>query len=483
MYLGIDLGTSGVKAVLVNDQGLLVGEGRAALAIHRPHPLWSEQNPADWWTATLQAVGSLDPKLRTQVRAVGLSGQMHGAVLLDKARQVIRPAILWNDGRCAAECEALTRSEPRFHSLGGNLVMPGFTAPKLAWVRDHEPQAFGRIDLVLLPKDYLRLVMTGEAASDLSDASGTLWVDVAKRAWSAPLLAACSLEESQMPRLCEGSEQTGLLTAKAAAALGLPRVPVAAGGGDNAAGAVGAGVIAGGEALLSLGTSGVIFAATDAFAPNVAGAVHAFCHALPGRWHQMSVMLSAAACLDWVARLTGQDSVPQMLTALSAQDEGGGGEIFLPYLSGERTPHNNPGAMGVFFGLTGETTGPDLCRAVLEGVAFGLADGLDALGAAGTRLDTLSVIGGGARSPYWGRILASTLNTSLVYRDGGEVGPAFGAARLARLCLGEDAIADICTAPPVHSLIAPDQETQNRLAPRRSRFSALYGALVPLFES
>ena len=483
MYLGIDIGTSAVKAVLMGDDGAVAGEARAALSVSRPQPLWSEQDPAHWWGAVHDAVLQLEPGLRRRVRAVGLSGQMHGAVLLDKARQVLRPAILWNDGRCAAECAQLLEREPRAHALTGNPILPGFTAPKLAWVRNHEPQVWREIDLVLLPKDYVRLRMTGEAATDLSDASGTLWVDVGARRWSPEMLAATELDVANMPRLAEGTDQTGVLSAEVASAWGMDRVPVAAGGGDNAAGAVGVGVVEDGDALLSLGTSGVIFAATEAFRPNVTGTVHAFCHALPGVWHQMSVMLSAAACLDFTAALTGSGDVGAMLTDLEASGLQDTAELFLPYLSGERTPHNDPRATGVFFGLTPSTDARALALATLQGVAMGLADGLDVLQDAGTVLDRINVIGGGSRSAYWGGILASALGKTLVYRDGGEVGPSYGAARLARLCLGEDSVEAVCTAPPIAAVIEPDPRLADLIAAKRVRFKRLYSTLQPLFAA
>ncbi|HEX4097654.1 MAG TPA: xylulokinase, partial [Caulobacteraceae bacterium] len=389
---------------------------------------------------------------------------------------------LWNDGRCAVECEELLAREPRAHALTGNPILPGFTAPKLAWVRKHEPEVWRRLDLVLLPKDYVRLKMTGEAASDLSDASGMLWVDVGARRWSPEMLAATELDIRNMPVLVEGTDQTGLLSAEVAAAWGMDRVPVAGGGGDNAAGAVGVGVIHDGDALLSLGTSGVIFAATESFRPNVTGTVHAFCHALPGLWHQMSVMLSAASCLDFTASLTGRGDVGAMLADLEASGLHDTPELFLPYLTGERTPHNDPRAAGVFFGLTPSTDARALALATLQGVAMGLADGLEVLQDAGTALDQISVIGGGSRSAYWGRILASALGKTLVYRDGGDVGPSYGAARLARLCLGEDSIEDVCTAPPISAIIEPDPTMTDRLAAKRTRFKALYKTLQPLFS-
>ena len=481
MYLGIDIGTSAVKAVLVDQGGTVVGESRAPLDISRPHPLWSEQDPADWWSAVNTAVAQLESGPRRKVQAVGLTGQMHGAVLLDKARRVLRPAILWNDGRSARECEELLRREPRAHALTGNPILPGFTAPKLAWVRKHEPDVWGALDLVLLPKDYVRLRMTGEAASDLSDAAGTLWVDVGARAWSPEMLAATDLDIGNMPRLVEGTEQTGVLRAELAEAWGMDRVPVAGGGGDNAAGAVGVGVIHDGDALLSLGTSGVIFAATETFRPNVGGTVHTFCHALPGRWHQMSVMLNAASCLDWTAALTGRTGVAEMLADLQKSGATDTPELFLPYLTGERTPHNDPLAKGVFFGLTPSTDPRALALATLQGVAMALADGLDVLMEAGTRFDAISVIGGGSRSTYWGVILASALGKPLVYRDGGDVGPSYGAARLARLCIGDGNVDDVCTSPPIHAVIEPDRAMADLLAAKRMRFKRLYQTLKPLF--
>jgi xylulokinase len=483
MYLGIDAGTSGIKAVIVDDMGAVVSESRAALSVSHPHPLWSEQDPSDWWSATNSAVSQLDAASRAKVRAIGLSGQMHGAVLLNKARKVIRPAILWNDGRSGAECDELLRREPRAHELTGNLIMPGFTAPKLLWVRKHEPAAWDEIDLVLLPKDYIRLRMTGEAATDLSDASGTLWVDVAKRAWSTEMLTACELTTNQMPRLGEGTMPTGILRDELAEAWGMARVPVCAGGGDNAAGAVGVGVIHDGDALLSLGTSGVLFAATSQFRPNVEGTVHAFCHALPDLWHQMSVMLNCASCIDWVVALTNSGSVESVLSTLENSGRGDTPELFLPYLTGERTPHNDPFAKGVFFGLTASTDALALVLATLQGVALGLADGMDVLTDAGTRFDAITVIGGGSRSAYWGRILASALNKPLIYRSGADLGPAYGAARLARLSIGEGDVESVCTAPAIASVIEPDRGLSDTLAAKRAAFKALYHDLKPLFRA
>ena len=481
MYLGIDIGTSSVKALLLDDAGNVVGTSSAEIPISRPRPLWSEQKPADWWTATNMAVAGLDVNKRHKVRAVGLSGQMHGATLLDKSLTPLRPAILWNDGRSIVESADLQAREPDFVTEGGNIVMPGFTAPKLEWVRRHEPDVFARIHKVLLPKDYVRLRMTGEIASDMSDSAGTLWMDVAKRRWHAPLLAACGLSEDQMPKLYEGPEETGMLRQEAAEAWGMERVPVVAGGGDNAAGAVGVGVVDEGDALLSLGTSGVIFVAGNKFRSNPGSAAHAFCHALPDRWHLMSVMLSAASCLDWACRATGTKNAETLIEKAEQDGTIAGQEVFLPYLSGERTPHNNPYASGVLFGLTHDSGTAQIAQAVLEGVAFGMADGLDALLACGIDIKSISVIGGGSQSAYWGRILAAVLKRPLFYRDGASSGPALGAARLARYSPTPLPYEDAFAAPATTNVIEPHDADVDRLETKRRKFTRLYGALSDEF--
>ncbi len=362
--------------------------------------------------------------------------------------------------------------------------MPGFTAPKLLWVEEHEPDVFRRVARVLLPKDYLRLRLCGEYASDVSDASGTLWLDVGRRRWSEVMLEATHLPASAMPALCEGVHATGTLRGDLASAWGMPAdVVIAGGGGDNAAGAVGVGVVRPGRAFLSLGTSGVYFVAGDRFAPNPDGGVHAFCHCLPGMWHQMSVILSAASCLSWAAAATGAASEAALLEEIEA----GGGDpshvLFLPYLSGERTPHNDPDAKGVWFGLRHDTTRADLGRAVLEGVAFAFADGQRALQDAGTEIDRVVVIGGGARSPLWGRILASVLDVPLRYAAAGEVGPAFGAARLARLAAtGEDPGA-VCGEPPIERQIEPEPALRERYRERLDVYRRLYRQLRDVFAA
>jgi xylulokinase len=480
MFLGIDLGTSAVKVLLIDDRQREIGQASVPLEVDRPQPLWAEQDPEAWWRATGAAVALLrrqHPAELETVRGIGLAGQMHGAVLLGGRDQVLRPAILWNDGRSAEQCATLERAEPRTHAITGNLAMPGFTAPKLPWVAEHEPEVFGKLRKVLLPKDYLRLRLSGDYVSDMSDAAGTLWLDVGKRAWSEVMLSATGLSLDAMPRLVEGSQPGGELRADIARAWGMrPGAVIAGGAGDNAAGAVGAGVIRPGQAFLSLGTSGVYFVAGDRFSPNPERAVHTFCHCLPATWHQMSVILSAAACLSWIAGVTGAGSEAELLAEVEA-DERDHGVVFLPYLSGERTPHNDARAKGVFFGLTHETTRAALGRAVLEGVAFALADGQQALLESGAAIGDVSVIGGGARSALWGRILASALDRPLSYHRGGDLGPAFGAARLGRLaCTGEDP-AEVCSAPPLERVVEPEPVLRDRYRKRMGLFRELYQTL------
>lgn len=481
MYLGIDIGTSGVKAMLIDADNVIQAQANAPLDVARPHPLWSEQHPEDWWSATQAAVLDLPAPLRRNVRAIGLSGQMHGATVLGKDDRPLRPAILWNDGRSHAQCTTLKNRIPNIEAVTGNLVMPGFTAPKLIWLRDHERDVFDKIKTVLLPKDYVRLRMTGEKASDLSDSAGTSWLDVASRKWSIDALAACDLSPTAMPRLHEGCEVTGQLHPELARSWGMDPVPVAAGGGDNAAGAVGVGAVDDGEGLISLGTSGVIFLAGRAFHPAPARAVHAFCHALPDRWHQMSVMLSAASCVDWAARLAQMGRAADLIERAEARGRLDGPEIFLPYLSGERTPHNDPHARGVLFGLDHDSDPAALGQAVMEGVAFAFADGLDALLSSGSSVTTLTAIGGGSRSRYWGRILSAALKRPLILREGGDNGPAFGAAKLARLAAGDGVPDDILAAPSVIDVIESEAADIDCLLEKRSKFSALYNALKSQF--
>ncbi|MBW2270300.1 MAG: xylulokinase [Deltaproteobacteria bacterium] len=486
MFLGIDLGTSSVKALLLDHEGTVVSQGSAPLDVQHAHPLWSEQDPSAWWHATDQAVRAASSRIEgglRGLRAIGLSGQMHGATLLDDSDRPLRPAILWNDGRSQAQCETLERAVPRSREITGNLAMPGFTAPKLVWLREHEPDCHERVSKVLLPKDYLRLLLTGDHATDLSDASGTLWLDVARRQWSQEMLEACGLSLDAMPSLFEGPEVTGALRAEVARDWGCEAVPVVAGGGDQAAGAIGAGVVRPGQASLSLGTSGVYFVAGDRFQSNPSQAVHAFCHCLPGTWHQMSVLLSAASCLAWICKLTGASDEASLLDEVARVDRPSERLLFLPYLSGERTPHNDPHATGVIVGIDHDCGRAALTRAVLEGVAFAFADAQRVLLDAGSKIETVSVIGGGARSPLWGRILASALERPLIYRRGGEVCSALGAARLARLGVTGESLESVCAPLPEDFVAEPDPAWVAHARERLPRFRALYRDLRDSFPS
>ncbi len=488
MYLGIDLGTSEVKLLLLDGGAGIVGQAGSPLSVSRPQPLWAEQSPEDWWQATERAVAQLraaHPDAFARVRAIGLSGQMHGAVLLGEGDQVLRPAILWNDGRSHAECAELTARAPMLHAVAGNLAMPGFTAPKLLWVEKHEPEIFARTRCVLLPKDWLRLRLSGEKVSEPSDAAGTLWLDVAARDWSDALLEACHLSRAHMPRLVESNQPSGVLRPELARAWGLgPEVVIAGGAGDNAASAIGIGATRPGDGFLSLGTSGVLFVVNDRYRPNPASAVHAFCHALPQRWHQMSVMLSAASCLKWFVRLSGAVDEAALLAEVASLPADGltNAPLFLPYLAGERTPHNNPFAQGVLFSMTHETTRAACGYAVLEGVAFGLADGLAALQASGTEVGGLSLVGGGARSGLWAQLLADALGVEMRVHAGGEAGGALGAARLAWMAAGgrED---DVCPPPDLAASYRPRSLHQEMLQPRLERFRQVYQRVVPMFAA
>ena len=488
MYLGIDLGTSAVKAILLRDDGTLAAQASAPMDVSRPHPTWSEQDPEDWWNAVESAIGQLrklDADALGAVTGVGLSGQMHGATLLDSKGKVLRPAILWNDGRSGPECAEIEAAVKESRAFTGNMAMPGFTAPKLQWVRTHEADIFKNIAMVLLPKDYLRNRMTGDYASEMSDSAGTLCLDVGKRDWSDPMLKATGLSREHMPRLFEGSEPTGILRDDIAKAWGLKPVPVAGGGGDQAAGAIGAGVIAPGQAFVSLGTSGVYFVADNQYRPNPDGGVHTFCHALPKTWHQMAVILSAASSLTWVTKVTGAKDEGALVSEVEEAARRGhrfdASPIFLPYLSGERTPHNDPLARGAFHGISYDTERVDLAWAVLEGVAFALAEGQQALLDAGTRIDEASVIGGGSKGAFWGDILAAALDRTLIYRQAADVGPALGAARLARLAVTKDDPAAVCTEPPVERRVEPKASLREVVAPRYELYRGLYRDLRESF--
>ncbi|HBC8868360.1 TPA: xylulokinase [Proteus mirabilis] len=476
MYLGLDLGTSSVKAIIMNEQGDVVASHSIPLTLSRPHPQWSEQDPQAWWQATDEAIKQLSrTQPMEQIQAIGLSGQMHGAVLLDAQQNILRPAILWNDGRSVKQCLRLAKQYPQFKEITGNLVMPGFTAPKLQWVAENEAEIFCQIAHVLLPKDFLRWKMSGNFASDMSDAAGTLWLDMQKRDWSDELLAATGLSRCQMPTLFEGNQITGYLLPEIAKKWQMKQVPIIAGGGDNAAGAIGVGVYQPGQGMLSLGTSGVYFVVSEKFLQNSDNAVHSFCHALPQTWHLMSVILSAASCLDWVCQLTGISDVGAMFKEIEQHAHSDSSLLFLPYLSGERTPYNNADAKGVFWGLTHQHQRADLCRAVLEGVSFALRQGIEVADKAGQHADNITLIGGGARSEYWRQLLADITGKTLDYRQGGDVGPALGAARLAQLAINPAHLSQIILSQPkLETHHVPNLEKHKAYQDKYNAFKKLY---------
>lgn len=477
MYIGLDIGTSSVKAVLFDAAQGLVSDRSVELTVSRPHSGWSEQDPDDWWRAVEAVLDSLaadQPRAMSGVRGIGLSGQMHGATLLDASDQPLRPCILWNDGRADLEAGMLD-ADARVHT--GNPAFAGFTAPKLMWAATHEPEVFAKTETILLPKDYVRMKLTGDRATDMSDASGTLWLDVAGRKWSAHMLARCDLDERQMPELYEGTEVTGTVLPDLSARWGMTAGPVivAAGGGDNAASACGLGTVANGSGFLSLGTSGVIFVSGLAeFAPDKA--VHAFCHALPGQWHQMGVMLSAASALDWLAGVVDRP-VADLLAGLPASARAPVQPLFLPYLSGERTPCNDVSIRGAFAGLGHETSREEMVQAVLEGVAFGMADCRDALT---QEVSLLVAAGGGSRSRYWLSLLANVLDQEIAVPAAGELGAAFGAARLGLIAAENADPMSICTLPQMTETIAPDEKLGAAFRQARGRWQTLYPALKEL---
>jgi len=476
-YIGIDIGTSSVKAALFDDAQRLIGQTSQPLDVRRRNPGWSEQDPADWWSAVETTLDALAARHGLAgLRGIGLSGQMHGAVCLDVDEQVMRPAILWNDGRAAAECAEIEAAFPRAREVAGNIAMAGFTAPKLAWMRKHEPQLFEHVSMVLLPKDYVRFRLTGHHVSDMSDSAGTLWLDVAARDWSDDLLEATGLSRAQMPRLVEGSAPSGELSPALAARWRVTGPCVVAGGaGDNAAAACGVGVVTPGSAFVSLGTSGVLFVSNAAFSPNTSGAVHAFCHAIPDTWHQMGVILSAADSLEWLSRIAGQSAAALIsdmgpVTAPSPV-------TFLPYLSGERTPHNDPGARGAFVGIAQSHGVRDLTQAVMEGVAYAFADCQAALAAAGTDFDDALAVGGGSRSDEWLRIIATVLDRPLRLAADSGIVAALGAARLA-ICAAEGASPhDVCAPPETLRVIAPDPAMRGAYHDGYGRYRDLYPAI------
>jgi xylulokinase len=493
LLLGIDVSTTGAKALLVDEQGRVVAAATTPLTVSTPRPLWSEQDPQEWWTGTCRSVRAVlaDPAATGHdVAAVGLTGQMHGLVLLDGAERVLRPAILWNDQRTARQCDEIRAAmggRERLVRVTGNDALTGFTAPKVLWVRENEPEVYARARLVLLPKDYVRLRLTGAAAMDKADGSGTLLFDLAARDWSPEVLAALDIPRAWLPPTHEGPEVTGAVTGAAAGETGLRAgTPVMAGGGDQAAGAVGAGAVAPGVVSLTLGTSGVVFATTDRALVEPEGRLHAFCHAVPGKWHLMGVTLAAAGSLQWYRdTLAPGESFDALVAEAASAPAGCEGLVFLPYLSGERTPHPDPLARGAFVGLTVRHRRAHLTRSVLEGVAFSMRDCMGLFGQAGLgEVRQVRVAGGGAKSALWRRIVASVLGVELVTVNSTE-GAAYGAALIAGVGAGVwPDVPSACEATiAVTGRDAPDPEWSRAYGELYPRYRALYPALKAEFAA
>lgn len=488
--IGIDTSTTATKAILLDRRGTVVGVGSSSYDYQAPHPLWSEQDPRLWWDATIAAVRQVMREqgvAADEVEAVGLTGQMHGSVLLDDEGEVVRPAILWNDQRTAAECDEIRRlvGPERLIEVTGNDALTGFTAPKLLWVRRHEPDNWAKVRHVLLPKDYVRFRLTDGFAVDVADGSGTILFDLAARTWSPEMLAALDLDPSFLPPTFEGPVVTGGVTKAAAEATGLRAgTPVVAGGGDQTANAVGVGAVSPGVVALSLGTSGVVFATTAGPSIEARGRVHAFCHAVPGRWHMMGVMLSAAGSLRWLREALAPNlSFDHLVAGAAEVAAGSDGLLFLPYLTGERTPHPDPLARGAFVGLTVRHDLRHLTRAVLEGVAFGLRDGLDLMTKAGVSVPSqIRASGGGTRSQLWRQILADVLEAEIATVST-EEGAAFGAGLLATVGAGWFATVEAAAAAAVS--VSPGADPSGLAATYReahNRFRQLYPALAPTFH-
>ncbi len=490
-FLGIDASTTATKALLMNPEGEVLGVASSEYTYATPQPMWTEQHPGLWWQATVEAIRRVFSESRvnpSDVKGVGLTGQMHGLVLLDGAGEVLRPAILWNDQRTGAECDEIRAylGKEQLIQITGNDALTGFTAPKILWVRNNEPEIFAQVKQILLPKDYVRFKLTGEYATDKAGGAGTLLFDVRVRDWSRTVIDALGIDPAWLPPTFEGTEVTGYVTAAAAGATGLPAgTPVMGGGGDQAAAAVGTGAVSEGIVSLSLGTSGVVFASVDRPIIEPEGRLHAFCHAVPGKWHLMGVMLSAGGSLRWYREtLAPETDFEGLIQPAAGIQPGGDGLLFLPYLTGERTPHPDPLARGAFVGLTVRHTRPHLTRAVLEGVAFGLRDSFELMKEIGVAdITQVRVTGGGVKSSLWRQILADVLDVELVMVKASE-GAAYGAAVLA--ATGAGAFSDVAAAcakvtkftgstPP-----GPASAIYHELYPLYRR---LYPALRPSFNA
>ena len=492
--MGVDVGTTSTRAILINDKGRLISEGVSPYPMYTPKPAWAEQHPADWIKGAAKAVRSALKKAnakKTDVAAVGLTGQMHSSVFLDRKGEVIRPAILWCDGRTASECDEITRrvGKKRLLDKARNIALPGFTAPKILWLANNEPAAYGRLDKVLVAKDYVRYVMTGATATEVSDASGMLLLDVPARRWSKEILDALDIPESMLPEVFESPEITGEVSADGARIFGLAKgTPVVGGGGDQAAGAVGNGIVKQGDATVSLGTSGVVFAPSRAAPTATGGTVHAFCHAVPGMWHTMGVMLAAGGSMQWFRNALRSAKNKTLsyrdINALASKSPpGGDGMLFLPYLSGERTPYNDPLARGAFVGMTLSHDMTHMARAVMEGVAFGINDCANLMKDAGTTIKNIFISGGGATSKLWCEIIAGVLERP-VNRLKVDQGPAMGAALLAGVGAGYYKNVKIATARTlkIRDRVKPVGKDRKKYREAYKRYRELYPALEPFFH-
>ena len=499
IVLGVDVGTSGTKAIAMDAaSGKLLASALSEYPLHSPKPNWAEQDPADWVRASFEALSQLAGQVdAAEVKGIGLTGQMHGSVFLDADNEVLRPALLWCDQRTAAQCEAITAKvgEARLLEMVSNPALTGFTAPKILWLRDNEPEVYDRVRKVLLPKDYIRLVLTGEFATDVADASGTLLFDVKNRTWHRELMSILEIDPDFMPRSYEGPEVTGTLTKEAAKKTGLPAgIPVVAGGGDQAAGGVGCGIVQKGVLSSSLGTSGVVFAFADDVSTDPQGRVHTFCHSVPGKWHVMGVMLSAGGSLQWFrnmlcademaqAKQSGRDAYEYITEAAAEVPIGCEGLLFLPYLTGERTPHKDPCAKGAFLGLSLRHSKAYMARAVLEGVAFGMRDGLEIIREMGVAVSEVRASGGGARSALWRQILADTGRAPMVTINVDE-GPSYGAAILASVATGfHDTVEQACdTIIEETGRVVPDERAATEYDQWFKEYQDAYRALAPGFK-
>lgn len=477
-FIGVDVGTGGARALAMDESGEVLAEASAEYPLYSPHPGWSEQDPADWWRTTREVLGRVTREAEEEIVGLGLTGQQHGSVFLDAGDEVIRRALLWNDQRTATQAREISEKvgEKRLAGIAGSYPITAVTASKILWLRDEEPENFGRVSHVLLPKDYVRLLLTGEYATDASDASGTLLLDVRSRDWSSELLDACEVPRGWMPRVYEGPESTGTLREEVAGELGLPAgIPVAGGGGDNAAAAVGIGIVEEGLVSSSVGTSGVLFAHADDFEPDPSGRLHAFCHSVPGAYHFMGVTQSAGGSLSWWSETVGK-GFEELVEAASAVEPGAEGLMFLPYLAGERTPHLDPRARGAFVGLTGRHGLGHMTRALMEGVVFSLNESLEIMRELGLPVEEVRAVGGGARSALW-RQLQADIYEEPIRRTEVDEGPAYGAALLGGTAAGTYRdIEEACSVVELRDEVTEPDPEHSRIY---DEYNEVYRSLYP----